>query len=175
MPIGLWADADGSAYHAAYFAAYPDVWRHGDWASRTAHDGFVISGRSDATLNPGGVRIGTAEIYRQVDQLPQVLESVAVGQRRGDDERVVLFVHLTEGVELDDELAATIRAVIRRGCSPRHVPEVIVSVPDVPRTRSGKLVELAVRNVVNRRAVSSVDALVNPESLDYFRDRPELR
>jgi acetoacetyl-CoA synthetase len=174
MPLGLWADADGSAYDAAYFAAYPGIWRHGDWASRTAHDGFVISGRSDATLNPGGVRIGTAEIYRQVDQLPQVLESVAVGQRRGDDERVVLFVHLVEGVELDDELAGTIRSVIRRGCSPRHVPEVIVSVPDVPRTRSGKLVELAVRNVVDGHPVSSVDALANPESLDFFRNRPEL-
>jgi acetoacetyl-CoA synthetase len=175
MPLGLWADADGSAYEAAYFAAYPGVWRHGDWASRTAHEGFVISGRSDATLNPGGVRIGTAEIYRQVDQLPQVVESVAVGQRRGDDERVVLFVHLADGVELDDELAAAIRSVIRSGCSPRHVPEVIVSVPDVPRTRSGKLVELAVRNVVDGRRVSALEALANPESLEYFRDRLELR
>jgi acetoacetyl-CoA synthetase len=175
MPLGLWADADGSAYDAAYFAAFPGVWRHGDWAARTAHGGFVISGRSDATLNPGGVRIGTAEIYRQVDQLPQVLESVAVGQRRGDDERVVLFVHLAEGVELDDELAARIRSVIRSGCSPRHVPEVIVSVPDVPRTRSGKLVELAVRGVVDGRQVSAIEALANPESLEYFRDRPELR
>jgi acetoacetyl-CoA synthetase len=175
MPVGLWADADGSAYDAAYFAAYPGVWRHGDWAARTVHDGFVISGRSDATLNPGGVRIGTAEIYRQVDQLPQVVESVAVGQRRGDDERVVLFVHLADGVELDDELAAKIRSVIRSGCSPRHVPEVIVSVPDVPRTRSGKLVELAVRNVVDGRPVSAVAALANPESLEHFRDRPELK
>jgi acetoacetyl-CoA synthetase len=175
MPLGLWADADGSAYDAAYFVAYPGVWRHGDWAARTLHGGFVISGRSDATLNPGGVRIGTAEIYRQVDQLPEVLESVAVGQRRGDDERVVLFVRLADGAELDDELAARIRSVIRSGCSPRHVPEVIVSVPDVPRTRSGKLVELAVRGVVEGRPVMAIEALANPESLEYFRDLPELR
>ena len=174
MPLGLWADDDGTSYNAAYFADYPGVWRHGDWVARTPHGGFVIAGRSDATLNPGGVRIGTAEIYRQVDQLPEVVESVVIGQRQGDDVRIVLFVHLADGVDLDDDLAATIRSVIRQGCSPRHVPAVILSVPDVPRTRSGKLVELAVRDVVEGRNVRNVEALANPESLEHFRGRPEL-
>jgi acetoacetyl-CoA synthetase len=174
MPLGLWADDDGTAYNAAYFADYPGVWRHGDWVARTPHGGFVIAGRSDATLNPGGVRIGTAEIYRQVDQLPEVVESVVIGQRQGDDVRIVLFVHLADGVDLDDELGATIRSVIRQGCSPRHVPAVILSVLDVPRTRSGKLVELAVRDVVEGRNVRNVEALANPESLEHFRGRPEL-
>jgi acetoacetyl-CoA synthetase len=174
MPLGLWADDGGAAYNAAYFADYPGVWRHGDWVARTPHRGFVIAGRSDATLNPGGVRIGTAEIYRQVDQLPEVVESVVIGQRQRDDVRIVLFVHLVDGVELDDDLSATIRSVIRQGCSPRHVPAVILSVPEVPRTRSGKLVELAVRDVVEDRNVRNVEALANPESLEHFRGRPEL-
>jgi len=174
MPLGLWADDDGTAYNAAYFADYPGVWRHGDWVARTSHGGFVITGRSDATLNPGGVRIGTAEIYRQLDQLPDVVESVVIGQRQGDDVRIVLFVHLVDGVELDEDVAATIRSVIRQGCSPRHVPAVILSVPDVPRTRSGKLVELAVRDVVEGRNVRNVEALANPESLEHFGGRPEL-
>jgi acetoacetyl-CoA synthetase len=174
MPLGLWGDADGSKYDAAYFSDYPGVWRHGDWVARTRHGGFVISGRSDATLNPGGVRIGTAEIYRQIDRLPEIVDSVVVGQQQGDDVRVVLFVKLAEGFELTDELATAIKATIRSGCSPRHVPAVILSVAEVPRTRSGKLVELAVRDVVHGRPVRNADALVNPESLAYFRDRPEL-
>jgi acetoacetyl-CoA synthetase len=174
MPLRLWGDADGSAYGAAYFADYPGVWRHGDWVARTSHGGFVITGRSDATLNPGGVRIGTAEIYRQVDQLPEIVESVVVGQQRAGDVRVVLFVRLADGLELDEALSDRIRAAIRTGCSPRHVPAVIVAVPEVPRTRSGKLVEIAVRDVVHGRPVRNTEALANPESLDYFRDRPEL-
>jgi acetoacetyl-CoA synthetase len=174
MPLRLWADADGSRYDAAYFAHYSGVWRHGDWIERTAHGGFVISGRSDATLNPGGVRIGTAEIYRQIDQLPEIVDSVVIGQRHGDDVRVVLFVCVAEGVDFDDTLVAVIKSAIRRACSPRHVPDLIVSVPEVPRTRSGKLAELAVRDVVEGREVRNVEALANPESLAYFRDRGEL-
>jgi len=175
MPLCFWDDDDGSRYQNAYFADYPGVWRHGDWLARTSHDGFVITGRSDATLNPGGVRIGTAEIYRQVEQLPEVAESVVIGQDVEGDVRVVLFVKLAPEVELDDELQAKIRSVIRTNCSPRHVPARIVAVPDVPRTRSGKLVELAVRDVVAGRPIKNIEALANPESLDSFKDRPELR
>ena len=174
MPLRLWADADGSRYDAAYFADYDGVWRHGDWIERTVHGGFVISGRSDATLNPGGVRIGTAEIYRQLDHLPQILDSVVIGQRHGDDVRVVLFVCVADGVTFDDALVALIKSAIRRACSPRHVPELVVSVPEVPRTHSGKLAELAVRDVVEGREVRNVEALANPESLAHFRYRPEL-
>jgi acetoacetyl-CoA synthetase len=175
MPLCFWDDDDGSRYQNAYFADYPGVWRHGDWLARTSHGGFVITGRSDATLNPGGVRIGTAEIYRQVEQLPEVAESVVIGQDVEGDVRVVLFVKLVPEVELDDELQAKIRSVIRTNCSPRHVPARIVAVPDVPRTRSGKLVELAVRDVVAGRPIKNIEALANPESLDFFKDRPELR
>jgi len=175
MPLGLWGDADGSAFDAAYFSVYPGVWRHGDWLTRTEHGGFIITGRSDATLNPGGVRIGTAEIYRQVDQLPEVVDCVAIGQRYDDDVRVVLFVRLADGVGLTDEVVGRIKATIRSGASPRHVPAVVVAVPDVPRTRSGKLAEIAVRDVVEGRPVRNVEALANPESLDAFRDLPELR
>jgi len=175
MPIGLWGDADGSRYHQAYFARYPGVWAHGDWAELTPHGGMIIHGRSDATLNPGGVRIGTAEIYRQVVQLDAVLESLVIGQRHRGDVRVVLFVHLREGQMLDDELGARIRRHIRSGASPHHVPARIVQVPDLPRTRSGKLSELAVRDVVHGRPVKNRDALANPEALDFFRDLAALR
>lgn len=174
MPLRFWADDDGSRYRNAYFADYPGVWRHGDWLARTPHDGFVITGRSDATLNPGGVRIGTAEIYRQVEQLPEIAESVVIGQEVDGDVRVVLFVKLADATSLDDELQTKIKSMIRTNCSPRHVPARIVAVPDVPRTRSGKLVELAVRDVVAGRSVKNIEALANPESLGYFKDRPEL-
>jgi acetoacetyl-CoA synthetase len=174
MPLGFWADDDGSRYEAAYFSDYPGVWRHGDWVRQTDHNGFVITGRSDATLNPGGVRIGTAEIYRQVETLPQVAESVVIGQEIDGDVRVVLFVKLADGVELTKDLVDLIKVAIRGGCSPRHVPARILAVPDVPRTRSGKLVELAVRDVVHDRPVRNIEALANPESLEYFRHRPEL-
>jgi len=174
MPLRFWGDDDGSRYRAAYFERYPGMWHHGDFAERTEQGGFVITGRSDATLNPGGVRIGTAEIYRQVAGFDQVVESLAIGQEYHGDTRVVLFVQLTEGVVLDDELRAAIRARIRRNLSPRHVPAVIVQAPDLPRTRSGKLSELAVRDVVHGRTVPNTTALANPESLDYFRTVPEL-
>jgi acetoacetyl-CoA synthetase len=174
MPIGFWNDAQGSRYQAAYFERYPGVWCHGDWCEITRHGGLIISGRSDATLNPGGVRIGTAEIYRQVERLPEVAESLVIGQDWDSDVRVVLFVRLREGLILDEALEARIRQAIRENTTPRHVPAKILQVADVPRTRSGKLVELAVRNVVHGRPVKNVEALANPEALEYYRDRPEL-
>jgi len=175
MPVAFWNDPDGAKYQAAYFERFPDVWCHGDWIRRTVHEGFVIYGRSDATLNPGGVRIGTAEIYRQVEQLPEVIESLAVGQQWEGDERIVLFVRLAEGVILDDILRRKITERIRRETSPRHVPARIVEVADIPRTKSGKIVELAVRNVIHGRPVTNREALANPEALDLFRDLPALR
>lgn len=178
MPVAFWDDPDGRRYHAAYFARWPGVWQHGDWAARTARGGFVISGRSDATLNPGGVRIGTAEIYRQVEAVDEVVESLVIGQRLGTgadrDERVVLFVRLRDGALLDEALRERLRRRIREGASPHHVPRVIVQVRDLPRTRSGKLSELAVRDVVEGREVSNAGALANPEALEEFRGRVEL-
>jgi acetoacetyl-CoA synthetase len=178
MPCGFWNDSDGSRYRAAYFETYPGVWRHGDWIARTPSGGYVISGRSDATLNPGGVRIGTAEIYRQVDTITDVVESLVVGQRipgaAAGDERVVLFVRLRNGVVLSASLIDTIRARIRAGTSPHHVPKVIAQVSDLPRTRSGKLSEMAVRDIIEGRQVKNIGALANPESLDQFRQRAEL-
>jgi len=179
MPIGFWNDADGARYHAAYFARFDDVWCHGDYSELTDHDGLIIHGRSDATLNPGGVRIGTAEIYRQVEKLDEVVEALVIGQQwpPGDasDVRVVLFVRLREGLTLDDALLGRIRQTIRDNTTPRHVPAKIVQVDDIPRTRSGKIVELAVRAVVHGDAVKNVEALANPAALDQFRARPELQ
>jgi acetoacetyl-CoA synthetase len=174
MPVGFWNDPDGAKYRAAYFDKVPNVWCHGDHAMLTEHDGIVIYGRSDATLNPGGVRIGTAEIYRQVEKLPEVLESLAVGQDWDQDVRVVLFVRLREGLTLDAGLEQRIRTVIRQNTTPRHVPARIVQVPDLPRTKSGKLTELAVREVIHGRPVKNTEALANPEALAHFADRPEL-
>lgn len=178
MPVGFWNDPDGGTYRGAYFEHIPGMWRHGDWAEITAHDGLVIHGRSDATLNPGGVRIGTAEIYRQVEQVPEVVESIVVeqtiGVAAGTDSRVVLFVRLRDDATLDEALRETIRRRIREHTSPHHVPRVIVAVPDIPRTISGKITELAVREVIHGRPVRNVDALANPGALDHFRDRPEL-
>jgi len=174
MPLGFWDDPGDARYRAAYFERFPGAWHQGDFAGWTEHGGVVIHGRSDATLNPGGVRIGTAEIYRQVDALDEVLESLVIAQSWDGDVRVVLFVVLREGVELTDKLSKQIRSGIRTGASPRHVPARIVAVDDLPRTRSGKLSELAVRDVVHRRAVKNVEALANPESLEQFRDLPEL-
>jgi len=151
------------------------VWCHGDYCEETIHGGFIIYGRSDATLNPGGVRIGTAEIYRQVEKLPEVEESIVIGQDWQGDVRVVLFVRLREGLVLDEALQEKIRRVIRDNTTPRHVPAKIVQVPDIPRTKSGKIVELAVRQVVHGQPVKNVEALANPEALEHFRDRPELR
>ena len=166
MPLGFWADDDGSRYRAAYFEAIPGVWTQGDFASRTEHGGFVLHGRSDTTLNPGGVRIGTAEIYRHVEQMPEVLEALVFGQEWQNDTRIVLLVRLAEGTGLTDELADEIRARIRTGCTPRHVPGVVAAVTDLPRTRSGKLAELAVSDAVNGRPVRNTSALANPETLE---------
>jgi acetoacetyl-CoA synthetase len=175
MPVRFWNDPDGSRYRAAYFERYPGVWCHGDYVELTEHDGLVIYGRSDAVLNPGGVRIGTAEIYRQVERLDEVVESLAIGQNWDKDVRVVLFVRLREGLTLDDALIDRIRLHIRQNTTPRHVPARIVQVADIPRTKSGKIVELAVRNVVHGEPVKNIEALANPEALDQFRDRTELR
>ena len=174
MPVGFWGDADGSRYRAAYFERFPGVWHHGDLVSLGEEGGMVMYGRSDATLNPGGVRIGTAEIYRQVEQLVEVEEAVAVGQDIGSDQRVLLFVRLREGLKLDAELIKKIRMQIRENTTPRHVPAIVAQVTDIPRTRSGKISEIAVRDVINGREVKNTEALSNPEALDEYRDRPEL-
>ncbi|MGL6071477.1 acetoacetate--CoA ligase [Craterilacuibacter sp.] len=174
MPVGFWRDPDGSLYRKAYFARFAGIWSHGDYAEITAHDGLIIYGRSDAILNPGGVRIGTAEIYRQVEAIPEVIESLAVGQRWQGDERVLLFVRLQTGIRLETALIATIKNKIRDGASPRHVPALIIAVADIPRTLSGKIVELAVKNIIHGEPVSNLSALANPEALALFRDLPEL-
>ncbi|WP_226648370.1 acetoacetate--CoA ligase [Microbulbifer variabilis] len=174
MPIGFWNDPDGKKYNSAYFENWPGVWAHGDYAEITAHDGVIIYGRSDAVLNPGGVRIGTAEIYRQVEKVEEVLDSICIGQQWHDDVRVVLFVVLREGVELDEDLVQKIRSTIRANTTPRHVPAKVIQVADIPRTISGKIVELAVRNVVHGQAVKNKEALANPEALALFENLPEM-
>ena len=176
---GLLERSRRAKYRATYFERFPGVWHHGDYAALTEHDGIVIFGRSDAVLNPGGVRIGTAEIYRQVEQLPEVVESLVIGQDwppdHPTDVRVVLFVRLREGLTLDEALIDKIKRQIRQNTTPRHVPARIVQVTDIPRTKSGKIVELAVRNVVHGREVKNLEALANPEALEQFRNRPELQ
>jgi len=173
-PVGFWNDPDGARYRAAYFERFPGVWAHGDFAELTEDGGMLIHGRSDSVLNPGGVRIGTAEIYRQVEKLSEVVESIAIGQDWDDDVRVVLFVLLQEGIDLDEELVARIRKTIRENTTPRHVPAKVISVAEIPRTKSGKIVELAVRSVVHGEVVKNTEALANPEALEFFRDLPEL-
>ncbi len=173
-PVGFWDDDDGSRYRAAYFERFPGVWAHGDFAELTDNGGIIIYGRSDAILNPGGVRIGTAEIYRQVEKLDEVVESLAIGQNWKDDVRVVLFVALRDGTDLDAELQKRIRAVIRENTTPRHVPAKIIAVPEIPRTKSGKIVELAVRSVVHGEPVKNTEALANPKALTYFSGIAEL-
>ena len=175
MPVAFWNDADGQKYHAAYFERFPGVWTHGDYVELTEHNGIIIFGRSDAVLNPGGVRIGTAEIYRQVEQLSEIVESLVVGQRWDGDERIVLFVKLRDGVTLDAALEERIRRHVRDNTTPRHVPARIVQVTEIPRTKSGKIVELAVREVVHGRDVKNREALANPDALEQFRNRPELQ
>jgi acetoacetyl-CoA synthetase len=179
MPLGFWKDPGGAKYHATYFEKFPGVWCHGDFVERTVHDGIIIYGRSDSVLNPGGVRIGTAEIYRQVEKLPEVVESLAIGQdwppgKRGDV-RIVLFVRLRNGIILDETLVDRIKQAIRNNTTPRHVPAKILQVRDIPHTKSGKLVELAVRDVVHGWPVKNIEALANPEALEYFRNRAELQ
>ena len=175
MPVGFWNDTDGSRYHAAYFERFPNVWTHGDWSLLTQEGGLVIEGRSDAVLNPGGVRIGTAEIYRQVERLPRIRESVCVGQPWEGDVRVLLFVVLNDGAVLDESLEKTIRKTLRDNASPRHVPAKILAVSDIPRTRSGKLSEIAVRDTVVGKPLSNIEALANPEVLEQYRNRAELQ
>ncbi|WP_320200881.1 acetoacetate--CoA ligase [Agrobacterium sp. rho-13.3] len=175
QPVMFWNDPDGEKYHAAYFERFENIWCHGDFAEWTAHGGLIIHGRSDATLNPGGVRIGTAEIYNQVEKMHEVLEALCIGQDWDDDVRVVLFVRLAEGVVLDDTLIAAIKSRIRTGASPRHVPAKIVAVADIPRTKSGKIVELAVREVVHGRPVKNREALANPEALALFQTIAALK
>ncbi|MBC8405827.1 MAG: acetoacetate--CoA ligase [Planctomycetes bacterium] len=169
MPVGFWNDADGSRYRAAYFDHYPGIWRHGDWVEMSVNGGLIVYGRSDATLNPGGVRIGTAEIYRQVEQFPEIQEAIVVGQDTGDgDQRVVLFLVMAAGHELSAELQQQVRTRIRANATPRHVPAVMHAVADIPRTRSGKISEIAVRDVLHGRPVKNTEALANPETLQYF-------
>ena len=173
-PVKFWNDIDGKKYHAAYFDRFEGVWAHGDFAEQTPDGGYIIYGRSDATLNPGGVRIGTAEIYRQVDRVKEVLESIVIGQIWESDTRIVLFVKLREGINLTETLADTIKKLIKENCTSRHVPSKILQVEDIPRTKSGKIVEIPVREIVHGREVKNKEALANPEALDYFKDRPEL-
>jgi acetoacetyl-CoA synthetase len=175
MPLGFWNDPDKSRYRAAYFEPWADIWRHGDRIEKTASGGYVIHGRSDTTLNPGGVRIGTAELYRQVESIPEIEEAIAVGQDWQGDQRIVLFVRLRESVPLDAALIDTIRRRIRSGATPRHVPAKILAVPAIPRTRSGKISEIAVRDTLHGRRIANLGALANPEALEHFRDRPELQ
>jgi acetoacetyl-CoA synthetase len=175
MPVGFWNDPQNRKYHAAYFERFPGVWAHGDFAEITAGGGMIIHGRSDAVLNPGGVRIGTAEIYRQVEKLDEIIESIAVGHNWDDDVRVALFVVLRPGIVLDETLRAKIRKVIRDNTTPRHVPAKIIAVPEIPRTISGKIVELAVRSVIHGEPVKNTDALANPQALRYFADIAEMQ
>ena len=175
MPLGFWKDLDGERYRAAYFDRFPGVWHHGDFAEITGHGGVIIYGRSDATLKPGGVRIGTAEIYRQVEQLDEVLEAVCVGQEWQGDTRIVLFVRLREGLTLNNDLCDRIRQRIRTNCSPLHVPRKIIQVADIPRTKSGKITELAIREIIHDRPVKNTEALVNPEALELYRKLPDLQ
>jgi acetoacetyl-CoA synthetase len=175
MPVGFWNDPDGKRYHDAYFDRFPNIWCHGDYVELDDTGGMIIYGRSDATLNPGGVRIGTAEIYRQVELLPEIQESIVIGQQWDNDVRVVLFVVLKPGVTLDDALSDRIRKQIRSNCTPRHVPAKIVAVNDIPRTKSGKITELAVRDVVHGRKVKNQEALANPEALDLYADLDILK
>ena len=173
-PVKFWNDTDGKKYHSAYFDRFAGVWAHGDFAEETIDGGYIIHGRSDATLNPGGVRIGTAEIYRQVDKVAEVLESIVIGQIWGSDTRIVLFVKLREGINLNETLVDTIKKFIKENCTSRHVPSKILQVEDIPRTKSGKIVEIPVRDIVHGKEVKNKEALANPEALDYFRSRPEL-
>ena len=174
MPIMFWNDPDGKKYQEAYFDYYPNVWRHGDWTKLTKRGTLIIFGRSDATLNPGGVRIGTAEIYKVVESFEEILESIVIGQEWEDDIRIVLFVKLIEKISLDEKLKTEIKNKLRQLVSPRHVPAKIISVADIPRTRSGKITELAVRDIIHGKKIKNIEALSNPEALDLFKDLPEL-
>ena len=173
-PIYFWNDDSGEKFHNAYFNKFDNIWCHGDWATLTPNSGLMITGRSDAVLNPGGVRIGTAEIYRQVEKIPSVLESIAVGQSWSDDTRIILFVVLRENEVLDEILSNEIRQILKTNASPRHVPAKILEVKDIPRTRSGKISEISVRDIIHNRPIANSEAIANPEAFEYFKNRPEL-
>jgi acetoacetyl-CoA synthetase len=175
MPVYFWADPDGSKYYKSYFSKYPNVWNHGDYAEITGHNGLIIYGRSDTTLNPGGIRIGTAEIYRQIEKISKILDSVAVEQQWENDTRIILFVKLSENKQLTTELEDEIKTLIRNNCSPHHVPAKIIQVADIPKTLNGKTMELAVRNIIHGRAIKNINAVANPESLEYFKNLFELQ
>lgn len=174
MPVSFWNDEGGVKYHKAYFDRFENIWCHGDWIEPTTHGGFIIHGRSDATLNPGGVRIGTSEIYRQVEQVPEILESVAVGQQFDGDERVILFVKMKDGFALSDDIKARIKSQIKAGASPRHVPAKIIQIADIPRTKSNKIVELAIKDIIHNRPIKNIESLANPESLELYKNLSEL-
>ena len=169
MPIKFWKD-DGTKYHKAYFDKFNNVWNHGDYILKTINNGFIIYGRSDATLNPGGVRIGTAEIYRQVEQIDDVLESLVIGQTWKNDTRLILFVVLKQNISLDENLIKKIKNQLRNGASPRHVPALIYQAPEIPKTKSGKIVELAVRDLINGKEIKNISALANPECLEFYKN-----
>ena len=175
MPIKFWGDENGRKYHKAYFTRFGNIWHHGDFIERTSNNGFIMRGRSDATLNPGGVRIGTSEIYQQVEDIDYITEGLVVGQNYNDDVRIILFVTTKDNQELNKEKIKSIKSKIRKNCSPKHVPSIIIKVLEIPRTKSGKIVELAVRKLINGEEINNIEAIANPDCLDYFRNLKELK
>ena len=175
MPVKFWGDDKGEKYHKAYFTRFENIWHHGDFIERTSNNGFIMRGRSDATLNPGGVRIGTSEIYQQVEDIDFITEGVVVGQDYKNDVRIILFVTTKDNKEIDEEKIKLIKTRIRKNCSPKHVPSLIIKVPEIPRTKSGKIVELAVRKVINGEELNNREAIANPKSLEFFKDLKELK
>ena len=175
MPVKFWGDDDGQKYHKAYFNRFKNIWHHGDFIERTSNNGFIMRGRSDATLNPGGVRIGTAEIYQQVEDIDFITEGLVVGQDYKDDVRIILFITTKNNEELDDEKIKLIKSRIRKNCSPKHVPAIYIKVPEIPRTKSGKIVELAVRKIINGEEINNKEAIANPDCLEYFKNLKELK
>ena len=175
MPVKFWGDDDGKKYHEAYFTRFENIWHHGDFVARTSNNGFIVNGRSDATLNPGGVRIGTSEIYQQVENIDFITEGLVVGQDYKDDVRIILFVTTKNNENLDDKKIKSIKSRIRKNCSPKHVPAIIIKVPEIPRTKSGKIVELAVRKLINGEELNNKEAIANPESLDFFKNLSQLK
>jgi len=175
MPVKFWGDDDGQKYYKAYFTRYKNIWHHGDFIERTSNNGFIMRGRSDATLNPGGVRIGTAEIYQQVEDIDFITEGLVVGQNYNDDIRIILFVTTKETQVLDEEKIKFIQSKIRKNCSPKHVPAIIMKVPEIPRTKSGKIVELAVKKIINGEEINNKEAIANPDCLEFFKNLKELK
>ena len=175
MPVKFWGDGDGQKYHKAYFTKFKNIWHHGDFIEKTINNGFIMCGRSDATLNPGGVRIGTSEIYQQVEDIDFITEALVVGQDFNDDVRIVLFVTTKNNQEIDQEKIKLIKSKIRKNCSPKHVPAIIIKVPEIPRTKSGKIVELAVRQIINGEKINNKEAIANPEALKFFENLSQLK